>query len=279
MSVPRLAALTLAGNISTINIIRPHAAQNLVGSNRRPSAPASSATPVTDTKRSGRGSPGGTMATRSFFIGVKCEIAVNRNIVANATRALASHVENVITPASPSSLKKSSEANRTSKTCIRLSRRWATTVDPRAVIVQAEQRDHAGDVCFVANANEIADPSGFRIHVMRLGATCRDELLADEQWKREIRQPVAVQMSQLAPSEPKLNSAKSVRAGRHARPCRYLTRERLLVALRPRTKSPPPRPDGRRRPASALGAGRCSPLVQRPCRRKQAAALAAQPRS
>src|SRR5256712_12704489 len=48
MSVPRLAALTLAGNISAINIIRPHAAQNLVGSNRRPSAPASSVTGVAE---------------------------------------------------------------------------------------------------------------------------------------------------------------------------------------------------------------------------------------
>src|SRR5437867_992317 len=109
--------------------------------------------------------------------------------------------------------------------------RRAATVDPRSVIVQAEQRDHAGDVCFVASANEIADPSRFRIHVMRFGATCRDELLADEQWKRQIRQPVAVQMSQLAPSEPKLNPAKSVRSGRHARPRRYLTRDRLLDAL------------------------------------------------
>jgi hypothetical protein len=56
------------------------------GSNNRPSAPATCATPVKTTKRSGRGSPGGTIATRSFFIGVKCEIAVNRNIVASATR-------------------------------------------------------------------------------------------------------------------------------------------------------------------------------------------------
>jgi hypothetical protein len=52
-------------------------------------------TPVKNTSRSGRGKPGGTFAMRSAFIGAKCEIAVNRNIVASTTRALLSHVANV----------------------------------------------------------------------------------------------------------------------------------------------------------------------------------------
>jgi len=36
---------------------------------------------------------------RSFFMGVKCDIAVNPNIVASATRALISHESNFVTPA------------------------------------------------------------------------------------------------------------------------------------------------------------------------------------
>jgi len=45
---------------------------------------------------------------------------------------------------------------------------------------------------------------------MRFRLACGNELLADKQWKRQIRQPVAVYMSQLAPPEPKLNSAEPV---------------------------------------------------------------------
>ena len=66
---------------------------------------------------------------------------------------------------------------------------------------------------------------------MRFGATGRDELFADEQRKRQICEPVAMQMSQLAASEPKFNSAETVWTGRHARPRRYLTRDRLLDAV------------------------------------------------
>jgi hypothetical protein len=40
-------------------------------------------TPVTQTIKSGRGIPGGTIATRSFRIGAKCEIEVNTNTVAS----------------------------------------------------------------------------------------------------------------------------------------------------------------------------------------------------
>jgi hypothetical protein len=54
----RLAALIVAGNISTSNTIRPHAAQDVVAGIISPTAPGSSAMPVMSTRRSGRGKPG-----------------------------------------------------------------------------------------------------------------------------------------------------------------------------------------------------------------------------
>jgi hypothetical protein len=89
---PRRAALTLAGSISSSNTINANEAQNLVAGINSPTAPASSATPVNSTNRSGRGNHGGTMAMRSFRMGAKCDTAVNTNIVARAARADDSYV-------------------------------------------------------------------------------------------------------------------------------------------------------------------------------------------
>ena len=115
-STPRRAALMFAGSIATISTMRPEAARNVVAGISSPTAPASSAIPVPNTSTSGRGSAGGTIAMRSFFIGVKCDIAVNTNIVASAIRALTSHVSNIVTPAKPSDRKARSEANNTIST-------------------------------------------------------------------------------------------------------------------------------------------------------------------
>jgi hypothetical protein len=79
---------------------------------------ASSASPVAKTRTSGLGSTGGTMAIRSFFIGVKCDIAVNANIAASDTRADTSHESNASTPATPSNRQTTSEPNKTIKTAI-----------------------------------------------------------------------------------------------------------------------------------------------------------------
>ena len=97
--------------------MRPHAAQNLNGGISRPTAPATSVRPVMNTSRSGRGSPGGTIAMSSLFMGAKCDTAVNRNIVASATRALCSHVVKSPIPANPSTRKNRSDPNKTKSTC------------------------------------------------------------------------------------------------------------------------------------------------------------------
>jgi len=66
---------------------------------------------------------------------------------------------------------------------------------------------------------------------MRLGLALGDDPLTNEQRKRKIGQAVAVNMSQLAPPEPKLNPAKSVRPAGHTRPRGYFPHDRLLDAL------------------------------------------------
>ena len=120
-SIPRRAALTLAGSIAAISRMRPYAAQNRVPSNSRPAAPASSRMPVTKTRRSGRGRPGGTIAIKSLLIGAKCEAEVKTNIVTRAKRALTIQLLNRETPAAPSTLYRTREPNNTAKTCISVS--------------------------------------------------------------------------------------------------------------------------------------------------------------
>ncbi len=99
--IPRRDALTLAGNMANSSDIRPSAAHHRVASNRRPTPPASSISPVEKTSKSGRGKPGGTIAIRSFLIGAKCAMAVKTNIVARAKRALAIHAPKTVTPRAP----------------------------------------------------------------------------------------------------------------------------------------------------------------------------------
>ena len=119
-STPRRAALMFAGSMAASRTIRPAAADRVVDGINNPTAPASSARPVRSTNTSGRGRAGGTIAIRSFFIGAKCDVAVNRNIVASATRALTIHESSGGTSAKPRSRQSKQEPNSTKRTAIRI---------------------------------------------------------------------------------------------------------------------------------------------------------------
>ena len=67
--------------------------------------------------------------------------------------------------------------------------------------------------------------------MMRFGLALRDQLLSDEEGKRQVSQPIAVHMSQLAPPESKLRPAKSVRSARDTGPRRYFPYDCLQDAL------------------------------------------------
>ena len=70
-----------------------------------------------------------------------------------------------------------------------------------------------------------------RQDMMRVGAACRNELLADTHGKRQIGQPISMQMPELSSAEPKLDSAESVFGDRDVRPGRYLMDYLLLNAF------------------------------------------------
>src|SRR5207244_557106 len=81
-------------------------------------------------------------------------------------------------------------------------------------LLEAKQRAAVQQAAGVANVK--ADPSGVRMHVGRLSLSLRDELLADEQRERQVREAVAVNVTQLATSQPKFYPAESVRSRRDA---------------------------------------------------------------
>jgi hypothetical protein len=54
--------------------------------------------------------------------------------------------------------------------------------------------------------------------VMRLGTAVSDELIAHEERKRQVREPAAVQVAELAMAVPELRAAKPMSSCRHARP-------------------------------------------------------------
>src|SRR5262245_62948771 len=67
---------------------------------------------------------------------------------------------------------------------------------------------------------------------MRLGLAFGDELLTNQQRKRQVGQFVAVNMTELAVAEAEFRSTKPVPAGRHSRPRRHLANDRLIDAFR-----------------------------------------------
>src|SRR6185369_71905 len=101
------------------------------------------------------------------------------------------------------------------------------------------------------------------MNVVRLRPASHDQVVAHEQRERQIREPVPVQVTELAASMSKLRSAKSMTADRHARPRRDLPNDRFVdgffghrspqpSALSPQPFTAPP-PDGKHLevPASA----------------------------
>ena len=67
--------------------------------------------------------------------------------------------------------------------------------------------------------------------VMRLGPAGGDEIVAHEQGKREVGQPIAVQMAQLATAVPELRPAKPVAANGHAGPTGDVANDAVVNGL------------------------------------------------
>ncbi len=94
-----------AGKRATNSTVRARAATRVSGAMARPTAPAHSNTPVSDTRNPGAGSEGGTNRTRSARVwGRKCDTAVKTNIAAkpnrNAPTGVAAASNSPVTPAS-----------------------------------------------------------------------------------------------------------------------------------------------------------------------------------
>ena len=148
---------------------------------------------------------------------------------------------------------------------------------PRPVVVQAKQRDDARHVGFVAD--EIADPSRFRMDVMRLGPARGDEL-------------ARARAAETADPRAGRRAGGPARAGRSETQCR---RTGAVRSSRPATTTPRrlwPGECSRLTADSHCGAGpeeaarrgrrearRSARRARRPCRRRRAAAPAAPPRS
>jgi hypothetical protein len=91
-------------------------------------------------------------------------------------------------------------------------------VTPGPLVVQTEERDDVSDVGVAVD--EAAHPSGVRMNVMRLCTTVADELVANEERERQVRQTTAVQVSEFAMAAAKLGAAESMPPDGHTRPRR-----------------------------------------------------------
>src|SRR5262249_19054476 len=100
---------------------------------------------------------------------------------------------------------------------------------PRPVVVQTEQSDDAREIALIVNV--VTHPTRVWINVMRLGPARSHQLISDQKRKRQVRKPVAVQVSQLSASEPELRSAKTVRSGGDAGPTRYFSADGVVNAF------------------------------------------------
>src|SRR5260221_14570121 len=109
--------------------------------------------------------------------------------------------------------------------------------DPRTLVVQAEQFDDARNVRRSRDVH--ADPARFTMEVVRLGASRGDEIVAHEQRKRKVCEPVTVEVSELAAAEAELGAAEAVPAGRDAPPGRHFADDRVVNALAHRPSSLP----------------------------------------
>jgi hypothetical protein len=57
--------------------------------------------------------------------------------------------------------------------------------------------------------------------MMRPGTACRDQLIAHPPRKREVGDPIPVQMAELPPAQAKLDAPEPVRTDIHLRPGRH----------------------------------------------------------
>src|SRR2546426_5879592 len=95
----------------------------------------------------------------------------------------------------------------------------------QSLVVQAEQGD---DLAYVFRTTDpAAHPARLRQYMMRARPAARNQFVADPRRKRQVGQPVAVEMSNLAVVDSELDSAEAVGLRDDARPAQYLLRDRV----------------------------------------------------
>ena len=92
--------------------------------------------------------------------------------------------------------------------------------DAGALVAQPEELDHL--VRVLVGLDRLRDPAGLRQDVVRLRAAGLDEHVANRALERQVGEPVAVQVPELALAEPELDAAEAVRVDGHALPARDL---------------------------------------------------------
>ena len=81
--------------------------------------------------------------------------------------------------------------------------------EPRALVAQPEELDHLVGV--LVGLDRLRDPARVRQYVVRQRAAGLDEHVLDRALERQVGEPVAVQMPELALPEPELDAAEPVR--------------------------------------------------------------------
>src|SRR2546426_7928936 len=95
----------------------------------------------------------------------------------------------------------------------------------QSLVVQAEQGDDLAHV--FRTTDPAAHPARLRQHMMRARLAARNQFVADPRRKRQVGQPVAVEMSNLAMVDSELDSAEAVGLRDDARPAQYLLPDRV----------------------------------------------------
>src|SRR2546426_3944432 len=95
----------------------------------------------------------------------------------------------------------------------------------QSFVVQAEQGDDGGHV--FGTTDPPAHPARLRQHMMRARPAGRNPFVADPRRKRQVGQPVAVEMSNLAVVNGDLPPAEAVGLRHDTRPAEYLLRDRV----------------------------------------------------
>ena len=125
--------------------------------------------------------------------------------------------------------------------------------DAGALVAQPEQLDHL--VRVLVGLDRLRDPARVRQDVVRVRAAGLDEHVAHRALERQVGEPVAVQVAELALAEPELDAAEAVRVRRSRPP-----------SSRPRARSVRRASIAAVLPVSSPGSG-CAPCLLEPCRR------------